>query len=482
MSEVDLSALRLEPSGRERAPKRPLGPRLALYALVMILLGVIASFLVPLLAPVRVVKTAPVRAAGVAAATGTSVAEAAGWVEPDPFPVVVRPLVSGVLEALPLLEGDAVKKGETVVGRLVSAERLAKRDAAAANLKRREAELAAAQVALKWARELLDQKADVRTAETNARHHIDITQNKADSARAALVAARADRDRWAADLEGQEKLADAGGTYPVALAKARAALAAAQARVTQREEELDTLETELLRDKELHAIAKEVLDDPRTLKAAVERADARFRAVAAERDAARVEVETAARELDWCTVKAPMDGVVMTLLAAPGAHVGPGGEGIVSLYDPKKLQARIDVPLASVGRVAAGQEVAVRTEVVGTPTKGVVIRVQRESDMLKNTLQVKVRLIDPDPILRPETLCRASFLASGKEAKAGPALFVVPAAAVRNGSVFVVGDGRARRVAVEKVGDRGSDVVVKGDLSPTQQVILDAVEEGERVE
>jgi multidrug efflux pump subunit AcrA (membrane-fusion protein) len=478
MSEVDLSALRIE---HERPPRKPLGPRIALGVLVVIVLGVIASFVVPLMAPVRVVQTAPVRAAGVAAATGTSVAEAAGWVEPDPFPVVVRPLVSGVLEELPLLEGHAVKKGETVVGRLVSAERLAKRDAAVAELKRREAEVVAAQVALKWARSLLEQKADVKTAEVNARHHVDITKNKADAARAALAAARADRDRWAADLRGQEKLAEAGGTYPVALAKARAGLQAAQARVTQAEEELDTLESELVRDKELHAIAKDVLDDPRALKAAVENADTRLKTAQALRDAARVEVETAERELDWCTVKAPMDGVVMRLVAAPGAHVGPSGEGIVALYDPRKLQARIDVPLASVGRVEVGQEVAVRTEVLGKPTKGVVIRVQRESDMLKNTLQVKVRLIDPDPILRPETLCRASFLSSGKEAEAGPALFVVPAAAVRNGAVFVVGDGRARRVPVEKVGDRGSDAVVKGVLSATQRVILDAVEEGERV-
>ena len=150
----------------------------------------------------------------------------------------------------------------------------------------------------------------------------------------------------------------------------------------------------------------------------------------AQRDVAKVELDIAERELGWCDVKAPIDGVVLKLLAAPGDTVGPSGKEIVALYEPQRLQARIDVPLASIAGVRRGQQVEVRSEVAPrSVTRGVVLRVQRESDLLKNTTQVKVRLIDPDPLLVPETLCRARFLAPKPEDPGAPQaspLFLVP--------------------------------------------------------
>jgi hypothetical protein len=97
---------------------------------------------------------------------------------------------------------------------------------------------------------------------------------------------------------------------------------------------------------------------------------------------------------------------------------------------------------------------------------------------------VKVKLVDPDPLLRPETLCRARFIAApGEQVAAGRQLFLVPKEAVRDGAVFVVDPtaGRARRIAVERAGEEGGDAVVGGELSMTHRVILDPVEEGDRV-
>jgi multidrug efflux pump subunit AcrA (membrane-fusion protein) len=238
--------------------------------------------------------------------------------------------------------------------------------------------------------------------------------------------------------------------------------------------------------RERAGIAAEILADPRDLRGAAEKARRAVEWKLAELASARTDLEIAERELAWATVRAPMDGVVMKLLAAPGQPVGPEGDGLVSIYDPARLQARVDVPLASMASVRTGQEVEIRSEVVGGRlTKGIVLRVQRESDLLKNTLQVKVKLLDPDPLLRPETLCRARFLAApGEAAAAGPQLFLVPRRAVRDGAVFVIdptGGGRARRIGVEGAGEEGDDSLVRGPLSVTHRVILDPVEDGERV-
>jgi len=482
MSEVDLSALRMEEPKRGRGP---IGARLAAIALVAVALGVLATFLVPLVRPARAVATAAVKAGGGGGTIRQMTAEAAGWIEPEPFAVVARPLVSGVLERLDVLEGAEVKAGETVIGAVASAELLAARDRARALVGLRESEVLSARTELEVAEALLDQKGEPRLAEAEARNRRRGAEELLLAAKQAVAAAQAEREARRADVEAQEKLRDAGGSYPVAFAKARAAFAAAEAAVLARDAEARAAEAALTEAVERLEIASELLRDPRDLKGVAEKARRAVEWKLAELASAKTDLEIAERELSWATVKAPADGVVLKLLAAPGQPVGPEGEGLVSIYDPKKLQARVDVPLASMAGVRVGQEVEIRSEVVGGRiTKGVVLRVQRESDLLKNTLQVKVQLVDPDPLLRPETLCRARFLTvPGEQAATGPQLFLVPNGAVRDGAVFVIDPTakRARRIAVERVGEEGGDAVVRGELSMTHRVILDAVADGDRV-
>jgi multidrug efflux pump subunit AcrA (membrane-fusion protein) len=396
MSDVDLSALKREDSA---PPRRPLGPRLALAALVLVVLGVAASFVVPLLRPVRGVLTAAVQAATPESASArAATAEAAGWIEPDPFPIVVRPLVAGILETLPVLEGDAVEAGETVVGRMRSAALEAAHDRAAAQLALAEQDLQRRRVELEVAESLLEQKADLRLKETTARHDAAALKARLEARRKEHEEAREERAARRAELEGQERLAAAGGTYPVALARARAAVRAADARVAAKAKDVEALVVELAKAEATLVIVREVLSDPRALQGAVDNARANVAHLAAERDSVKVELDIAKRELGWATITSPVDGIVLKLLAAPGARIGPQGEGVVSLYDPERLQARVDVPLGAVAGVQVGQEVEIRSEVLGNRSaRGRVLRVQRESDLLKNTLQVKVRLCGPRP-------------------------------------------------------------------------------------
>jgi len=134
-------------------------------ALVLVTVGVAASFLVPLLRPERVVRTVQLRAAqGGAHTARASAAEAAGWIEPEPFPIRVRPLVSGVMTELLVLEGDVVKKGETLIARIQSAELQARHDRAEADLALCGADLLRAEANLTVARTLLEQKGGPRLA------------------------------------------------------------------------------------------------------------------------------------------------------------------------------------------------------------------------------------------------------------------------------------------------------------------------------
>jgi multidrug efflux pump subunit AcrA (membrane-fusion protein) len=72
---------------------------------------------------------------------------------------------------------------------------------------------------------------------------------------------------------------------------------------------------------------------------------------------------------------------------------------------------RVDVPLADASHVRVGQVCEVVVEVLPDRVfRGEVLRLTNEADVQKNTLQAKVRVIDPIPILRPEMLTRVKFL------------------------------------------------------------------------
>lgn len=483
MSHVDLSGLRVsEPVATARAP---LGPRVFTAAVALLAFAVAVTFAWPLLRPVRAVPMAQVRAAEGPVAAGAAIAEAAGWIEPDPFPTFVRPLVAGCVHSLDVLEGTAVKKGD-VLAHLVSAELDAAHDRAAAALAAREGELQAAAAKMALAQARLVQKAAPRTAVLDAKQAAVDAETSLAAARGALARARADQRAADAALTAQQRLHEQGSSYPVALARAEANAAAAAATANAAAADVGNRELQLARTSERQSLAEELLAAPTDLQGDVSVAAADVAEATAARDVAAAELKIAARQLQWANVEAPEDGIVLRLHSTPGAPVGPHVEPLLSLYDPKKLRARIDVPLGAVGGIRVGQDVELRSEVLGsTVVRGVVQRVQQEADLLKNTLQVKVQVLDPPPLLKPETLCRARFLGGAGEGaeSGGDAAFVVPKAAVHGAAVFRFDPSarRARAVPVTVLQERADGVVVRGELSVAQRVILVPVVDGERV-
>lgn len=485
MSSVDLSALRMAEQP-PAIPKRPLGPRLLGASALGLVLAVAATFVWPLLKPTRIVPTSQIEVANSTGPSTVAMAEAAGWIEPDPFPILVRPLVAGRVEQIPLLEGAEVQEGVTVLATLASAALQAQRERAGVNLAEREREVIAAEERMRLAESQLAQRAQVRTALADAEGSVAAKEARLAAAKGMQERTAAEERSAVAARDAQRQLEGAGGSYAVARQRASAAAEAAAANTTAAAKEATLAEQELAAARQALVVAKEVAGNPVDLVGAFAVAKADAERARAQRDVSRVELEIASREVEWMTVRSPATGVVMKVIAMPGAIVGPEGEPLLSLYDPHKLRARIDVPLGSVGGIREGQRVELRSEVLGSVVvQGQVQRIQRESDLLKNTLQVKVQVLDPPLLLRPETLCRARFLAEETTETVGAqTAFRVPKASVQNGRVFVFDptEGTARGIAVEVVQEDGAGVVVRGELSVTQRAILVPVTEGERVQ
>lgn len=305
---------------------------------------------------------------------GSMIAQASGWLEPDPYPIRVAVKVDGFVEAVHVLEGQTIRAGDLVAtldatNRVLEVSRLqADLAEARATLAVREQDIAASESEVKAAQARLDEATD-RARRVRALDQGDISE----------------AERVAAIFAESEALA---------------MLETAQIQVASR-------------------------------RAQREQQQARVASLQAGLDQAQL-------NLDRCRIIAPMNGVVLKRHAAPGmkrmaAMDDPDSATIVTLYDPDHLQMRVDVPLSDAGKIETGMTARIVTAAFANRVfTGMVSRITGEADLTRNTLQVKVALLDPDPRMRPEMLGRAEFLGTQKHPlrQAGTRMIWIPTTAV----------------------------------------------------
>ncbi len=210
------------------------------------------------------------------------------------------------------------------------------------------------------------------------------------------------------------------------------------------------------------------------------------------------EAEAALREakvnLDYTTLRAPRDGVVLAKLKEVGEMAVPGGFAgsgdLVRMADLSDLRAEVDVNELDLGKVALGQPAEVTPDAF--PDKryaAEVVKLYPQINRQKGTLKVEVRLLERDESLRPDSSVRISFLAEPEPAAAAatgpgaapPALVTIPRAGVREGGVvWIVSEGKLRRQNVTLGGERGDHVIVREGLLGGEAIVVRA--EGELAE
>ena len=123
--------------------------------------------------------------------------------------------------------------------------------------------------------------------------------------------------------------------------------------------------------------------------------------------------------VDWCTIRSPIDGVVVEKLANPDELVMPqsfGGAGgpstaVLAVANPDKLQVEIDVNESDLSKIAINQKCLVSPEAYPDRVyKGHVAEIAPEANRAKGTLQVKVQIDAPDRYLTPELNAKVEFI------------------------------------------------------------------------
>ncbi|MGO9450887.1 MAG: efflux RND transporter periplasmic adaptor subunit [Candidatus Binataceae bacterium] len=198
-----------------------------------------------------------------------------------------------------------------------------------------------------------------------------------------------------------------------------------------------------------------------------------------------------------CTVRSPLSGVVLRKFHDVGSTInyafelqGLGGStDIALLADTDDLRVELDVSESDIAKIHLGMPASITLDAYPDRSfDGTVVKIYPEADRQKASIKVEVRLLHPDlSLVRPEMSAKVNFLDSPANHKdPGPGVQVPAAALVtaEDGSfVWVVNDGRARRVRVETGPQVGDNIGIERGLNGSETVILNAnnLAEGERV-
>lgn len=423
--------------------------------------------------------------------SSTRTVQAPGWLEADPYTVAAAALTDGVVAEILVLEGQTVEAGQVVA-------RLVRRDAeltlARVEAERRaaEAETALASANLTAAKTDWDEPVERTRALATARAALARGDAELAQLPALIAAERAMAEQLAEELDRTEQARRSGAANEIEAVVAGKKLQAAQATVESLERRRPILEAE--RDlAQAELTAAERLADLRTperlaldaARAGVIRADAALARAVVARD-------EAALRLDRTEIRAPISGLIQARLKYPGSKVmtsadDPHSTHVVHIYDPTKLQARVDVPLADAAKIQVGQACEVVVEILPDRIfRGEVTRITNQADLQKNTLQIKVRLIDPAIMLKPEMLTRVKFLGDeqspdGSGAAVDSGVLVPASALVETPTGYSVqavrdrraGKGRLTAVPVTVIARADGWASVRGDLRPGDLLAVD---------
>lgn len=443
--DTELSKLRID-RNRKR-PRKGQFTRIALALVALAACGVGYVYYTKLNAPIEVKVAKAVREETAGASRGSAILTAGGYVIPRKN-IEVSSQIVGRVKEIHIDRGDQVKAGDVLM-ELVDDEQQAQ-------VRRAEAQLGMAES------QLAELRAGSRPEEKAA-------------ARAEVASAEANLDWARVELDRMEDLFAKQIVSKQELDKARTAhdVAAAELKSSQKRAELV----------EAGPRQEEILT-----------AESRLRE-------AEANLSYAKTQLDYTIIRAPIDGTILEKVAEKGELVtntnfgGTRGakSSVVSMANLKDLQVELDLNENDLHKVRLGQKCEVRLDSnADLVITGEVDEIAPQADRQKATVQVKVRLIDPDPSVRAEVNARVTFLEeapppaqSGEPAQ--PRVYVPGTALIMSDTgsfVYIAAGGTAvqRKVETGLSGEKG--VEIKSGLAGNEELIiepLDMMEDGAKI-
>jgi HlyD family secretion protein len=430
---TDLNNLRIDRSLKSTAapPSRRAFRWIVIAAVLLIVAALLIYFLKPAPAiDVQVVRATPVQISSSGGSDNDVVLNATGYIVAA-HKIELAPKVSGRVEWVGVDMADNVKKGQVLV-------RLEQEEFAAA-VKQQQGQLDAAKA------KLLELQNGSRPEE------ITQAQAEVDQAIATMKDAKATLDR-VQQLAGTKAISDQiieddQAAYDSAKAKVASLQAAlALTREGQRQEEIDIQKANVLQ----------------------------FQGYL---DLAKINLENTA-------IRAPIDGTILDRNIELGEFVttlfvGEGGAKgyVVSLADLHDLRVELDISQSDFNKISSQQHCYITTDAYrDRKYDGIVFQISPEANRQKATVLVKVKILNPDELLRPDMNATVFFYRPGAATEPADqpssSAVTIPADAVHDGKVFVFDDGNAIERSVSLGPTSGDTVEITTGLSSGDLVIV----------
>lgn len=430
-TELDLKRLQID-----RTSRREPGP--SKWAIRWIVIGIVVFVLLGAGVTVnnRIINSAPaldvvrVRSTSPAAAGPGVVLNATGYIVAH-HKIEVAAKVIGKVAWIGVEKGDRVKQGQVLV-RLEDDEYRAALTQAQGNLSNLEARLAEFQHGSR-PEEIDAAKANLASAQA------DLANAKVNLGRIQKLASEG--------VMAKQNLDDAQARYDGQLAKVNSLQKAYElARLGPRQEQIDQVRGQVEQAKGMVAYAQ--------------------------------------TQLANTIIRAPVTGTILERAVEKGEFVTTsfvgdrGAKGyVVSLADLNDLQVELDISQNDFARLVPKQKGIVTTDAFpDRKYDGYIYEVSPEANRQKATVQIKVKITNPDEYLRPEMNASVAFLSDTPAAQSSTAaaapVIVIPASAVRDNAVFVVLNGRAARRPIRTGPSNAQGVRVERGLIGGEDLIV----------
>jgi len=248
------------------------------------------------------------------------------------------------------------------------------------------------------------------------------------------------------------------------------ALEASEAQVLEAQAALANARAQFERSKQL--LAQKFIS-----QAALDQAEATYKAAQARVAALVAGAGQAATERSFATVLAPYSGVVSARHVELGEMAAPG-RPLMTGFDPSTLRVVANVPQAQVAAIQAGGKARIEVPSLGRWVDVKAMTIVPAADPRTHTTRVRLELPADVRGVYPGVYARAHFVI-GK----APRLLVPRAAVVRRSEVTAVyvvdeqGRARLRQIRLGSAGDEASVEVLAG-LKPGERVALEPVKAG----
>lgn len=197
-------------------------------------------------------------------------------------------------------------------------------------------------------------------------------------------------------------------------------------------------------------------------------------------EVAKASIQVVDVKIRQARIVSPIDGKVLDTLADPGeiltfmtGMTGAGQAAVVRLADLSKTVVEVDVNETDIGKLRIGQPAEIVLDAYPQhPYRGELHEIAQIADKAKATVQVKVRVAEPDENVRPNMNAKVVFRPTGADLSQRGQL-VLPRRALLPGepAVLLVRKNRVERRAIRTRPAEGDAIEVLEGLGEGDQVL-----------